>query len=239
MNKSFYIIIPAYNAASFLTQLVKDLTQFVSLQQILIVNDGSQDSTGELISKLGTQYLNHSVNQGKAKALHSGFEWGMKHSYQWAITMDADGQHASNDLPNFIEAIKNEDVNTSGLGALLGARNFGETMPKSRIFSNSTTTKVLERLAGQKLWDSQCGYRAYSLKALQQTGCLQLETQGFQWESEVLIKLAWGGYLFHRIPVLTIYNEQGSHISHFKDTIRFVQMWLRLLQEKRKYHANY
>lgn len=247
MDKSFYIIIPAYNAAEFLAQLVEDLTQYISLNQILIVNDGSKDTTGKLVPTLGTQFLNHSVNQGKAQALCSGFEWGLDHSYKWAITMDADGQHACDDLSNFITKLKQINEETTHLeeripadvGALLGARNFGETMPKSRVFSNATTTKVLENLAGQKLWDSQCGYRAYSLNALNRTGCLKLETRGFQWESEVLIKLAWSGYLFQRIPVQTIYNEQGSHISHFKDTLRFVQMWLRLLQEKRKYHANY
>lgn len=237
MSHPFFILIPAYEAAEFLPQLLKSLKDIVDPQQILIVNDGSQDRTEELAQSEGVQVCSHSQNQGKAQALITGFQWGMQEGYSWAITLDADGQHSPSDLNQFISQISSGD--TPSVGALLGAREFAGSMPRSRVFSNSTTTRILSYIAGQPLWDSQCGYRAYRLEALDQCRALEISTQGFQWESEVLVKMAWSQFQFIRIPVQTIYNDQGSHISHLSDTWKFIQMWCRLIFEKRKINGNH
>lgn len=236
MSHQFYILIPAYEAAEFLPQLLRALKAIVAPEQILVVNDGSQDHTQDVAQSEGVQVCHHSRNQGKAQALMTGFQWGMDRSYQWAITLDADGQHSPDDLNGFINQISS--LTNKSIGALLGARQFSGSMPRSRVFSNTTTTRILSFIAGQPLWDSQCGYRAYRLEALAQCRALEISTQGFQWESEVLVKMAWSQFQFTRVPVQTIYNDQGSHISHLSDTRKFIQMWCRLIFEKRKINGN-
>lgn len=239
---SYYVLIPAYNAGKYLTPLIQELTKYVELDSILIVDDGSQDDTQEILHQLGVHFILHDTNQGKAGALVSGFKWGIKKQKSWSITMDADGQHSPDDLQGFIRKIKELSVAGSNsndqFAAILGARDFSDSMPKARVFSNSITTAFLTRLSGQALWDSQCGYRAYQLDLLQSAGCLELETDGFQWESEVLVRLAWAGFYFDKMPIQTIYQKQGSHISHIDDTLKFIKMWHRLKKEKKYQNGN-
>ena len=169
------------------------------------------------------------INQGKASALKTGLETLEKQGFKFAISMDCDGQHSVENLEGFFKEI--ETVGNEFSGVLLGARSLSpKEMPFSRVLSNRITTAVLSKLAGQKLFDSQCGYRAYSLNLLSEYKAVK--SKGFQWESEVLVQISWLGNYVRKVPVHTIYGDEKSQISPFEDTFLFIQLWVRLLKEK-------
>lgn len=221
--ESWAIIIPLYQggdaARRFLLEIPIDLRS-----SVCIVNDGSRDGLVEELKDLEFHWVHHQTNRGKSAALCSGFEWALGQGKLWAISMDADGQHAWADLNRFIESWHQTKAEL-----YLGQRQFWQRMPWPRIASNTLTSWLMSIVCGQKLLDSQCGYRLYQLEALAQ---IKVDAQGFQWESEVLFALSqWGAKVCH-VPVQTIYGDEVSTIRPWRDTGRFMKLYWRLLQKK-------
>jgi glycosyltransferase involved in cell wall biosynthesis len=215
------IIIPAYNAVTTLNFLLARLLAFTPKHDIIVIDDGSSDSTAEAAKLSGVELIIHQYNRGKGAALRSGFELALNKGCEAVITIDADGQHDPAFIPNFIDLI-----DTGHWDIIVGSRRneFGR-MSFARYLSNSITTTVVSILAGQRIQDSQSGYRIIRSGVLKN---VKLNTSRYQMESELLIKAARQGF---KIGHLDITNIPGStsHISHFKDTLRFVGMALQTL----------
>lgn len=222
-DNSYCILIPVYNGAQVLGATLDRLTEFETPEHILVVDDGSVDGSGEIARQRGIEVLVQTPNQGKGQALRRGMQHLNENQVQWCITMDADGQHAPEDLAHFLNH-QVEGDGDSELGVIVGSRNFRDkSMPWERVFSNSVSTKLVEMVCGCRVWDAQCGYRAYNTSLLNKN-CLP-ENGRFEWESEVLVRAAHAGFLVSTVPVQTIYEEGNvSHISHVKDTWRFLKM---------------
>ena len=215
------IIIPAYNAASALNLLLARLLEFTPKHDIIVIDDGSTDNTAEAAKLSGVELIIHQHNRGKGAALSSGFELALNKGYEAVITIDADGQHDPIFIPNFINLI-----DTGHWDIIVGSRRnaFGR-MSFARYLSNSITTTVVSILAGTKISDSQTGYRIIRASFLK---AVKLKTSRYQMESELLIKAARQGF---KIGSLDITNIPGStsHISHLKDTLRFLIMAIQTL----------
>ncbi len=213
----FAIIIPAYKAEKELSLFLPDLLQKVDASQVLVINDGNTDKTEEVCLQFGIECITHPQNKGKGAALSTAFR-AWSHKTEWLITMDADGQHSPNDLKQFIERAYMASPTTA---LIAGARTMKlSTMPPERIFSNRSTSSFLSFLTKQNITDSQCGYRAYRSSFLQQIKC---SCNHFEMESEILIRLSKKGGSFQSTPIQTIYNGEVSHISHLKDTLRWIR----------------
>jgi glycosyltransferase involved in cell wall biosynthesis len=105
------VIIPAYNAGAVLGQVLSQTLAVMPPRQVIVVNDGSTDATGECAEQYGVSVIRHQQNRGKGAALKSGFQAVLaRPEIQAAITMDADGQHAPNHLPEFIRAFRKSPV---------------------------------------------------------------------------------------------------------------------------------
>ncbi len=140
--------------------------------------------------------------------------------WEWAIPLDADGQHDPADLEAFLSARPGPST-----GILAGARSrSGSNMPWHRRFSNASTTWLVSRLAGRPVHDAQCGYRAYRLEL---GGILPREGR-FDWEPQALILASRAGWGIDRIPVRTVYAGERSHMNLVSDTMRFLRMAWRL-----------
>jgi glycosyltransferase involved in cell wall biosynthesis len=215
------LIIPAYNAASTLNLLLARLLEFTPKHDIIVIDDGSSDRTAEVAKLSGVELIIHQHNSGKGAALRSGFELALNKGCDAVITIDADGQHD----PKYIPALA-DTMDTGHWGIVVGSRRneFGR-MSFARYLSNSITTTVVSILAGQRIADSQTGYRIIRTSVLEN---VKLETSRYQMESELLIKAARQGF---KIGHLDITNIPGStsHISHLKDTLRFLKMALQTL----------
>ena len=228
---SVALLIPAYKAADSLSRMLPALALKVPAAQILVVDDASADSTASVCASLGITCVSHRLNRGKGRALATGFERLIQKGFTFIVTMDADGQHAIDDLRSFVAALSGHPE----AGIVIGARAMRPgKMPLARIFSNRLTSLLLSLFTGQKIDDSQSGYRAYNVGFLKK---ISIEYDRFEMESEVILKAAALKYPVLFIEVQTLYCSDQSHIAHIPDTLRWiravVRVWFHLTVRRR------
>lgn len=217
------IVIPAFNEGKNLQNLLERISPVHTLEKVLVVDDGSKDDTSIVAKRAGSRFLIFENNQGKGLALRAGFIFAIKHRYEAVITMDADGQHDPDEIPKFLKKMKK-----SGADLIIGTREQNlSKMPFLRYFVNKTTSLVTSILAGVRVNDSQSGYRLIKSELLRK---INLNTQRFQMETEIIVKAVRANFSIDEIPIKTIYFENfKSYINPFIDTIRFIRLSLRML----------
>ena len=208
------IIIPAYNPPPTFSTLLKSIRE-ITANPIIIIDDGSTPKINMDYS--GVLVLRNRHNQGKGYTLIKGFKFAVNEGFTHAITIDADNQHDPELINSFLEYDEN-------INLVLGTRNFTEDMPIHRRISNKLTSYIISLLCGKTVLDSQCGYRRYKLKDV----CSEsFQEKGFQFESEVLIKLLRNNCTHANLEIPTIYNRENSSINNFSDTFKFISLILR------------
>lgn len=216
------IILPAFNAELFLGETLNEVLKFFPCQKIIVVDDGSSDQTISIAQALGVISMRHTKNLGKGTALMTGFNKATSLGWEWAITLDADGQHSPLDLESFLSVTVDPKV-----ALYVGTRRIlGTTMPIQRRLSNFLTTWIISKLAGQNVFDAQCGYRMYRLSSIQEAA-FPLEGR-FEFEAKVLVLLSRRGLLVKSVDIATVYTDNGSHMRIVQDTLRFIKMVWRL-----------
>jgi glycosyltransferase involved in cell wall biosynthesis len=213
------VVIPAYNAGATLDEVLSKTFISIPNRQVIVVDDGSTDSTTAIAERHGVKLIRHGQNRGKGAALKSGFAGALTAPQVRAvITMDADGQHLPKHLAEFIRAFRESPVDL-----IIGCRELRwPAMPLFRVVSNRVTSAFLSWRLGIKIPDSQSGYRLHSRRLLEQ---LKLCTNGYEMESELLLKAGSAGMKVHFIPIATIYSSEESHIRGWRDMWRFIKMW--------------
>jgi len=208
------IVIPAFNEAKRIGPVVEGARRHAV---VVVVDDGSADGTAEVAAGAGAVVLRQPVNQGKGAALAAGFAYAREHGFDAVITMDADGQHAPSELPRFIAAFRAHRP-----AVVVGSRMDNlKDMPFVRRWTNIIMSWMLSRRMGQRVPDTQCGYRLYRQDVLPY---LAVDAQRFAAESEVLLNLAARGFTIESVPVSTIYGDEKSKINPVVDTVRFFGM---------------
>ena len=199
-NMRICVIIPAYNEAKNVGSVVSGARQFI--EDVVVVDDGSTDDTPARARQAGAILLEHKANQGKGVALKTGFDFALEKGYDAVITLDADGQHDPAEIPQFLQAAEEADV-------VVGTRAANLTgMPLIRRFTNKMSSWILSGLAGQRLTDTQSGYRLIKTRVLKKA---KTKTTGFEAESEILLEAIGRGFRVVEIPIRTIYGGAKSH----------------------------
>ncbi len=216
----YLILIPAYNSELSIRPLIGQLRKELSTVTctIVVVNDGSTDNTEKIAVGLGIQTISHNRNLGKGNALRSGFTFAQDEGFDAIVTIDADLQHDPSVLPRMMSQFEAEKSDI-----LIGVRHFSGGMSWARRLSNSVTSAAMTIKTGVRIPDSQSGYRIMKTKSVKS---LNLRTGRYETESEILIKLARQNARFGFYPIPTIYNNEKSYIDHFRDTLRFIKMYL-------------
>lgn len=213
------VIIPAYNEAQGIGNLIEDVRAFGL--DTLVIDDGSIDNTSHIAKDKGAIVLSNKRNLGKGTALRLGFEFALKNNYDAVITMDADGQHSPKDLPKFLAALNTQTA------IVIGSRmESAQNMPLVRLLTNKFMSYLLSKACRQRIPDSQCGFRLINLRVLKE---FNLSTSRYEIESEVLIRVSRLGYKILSVPIETIYRHTKSQINPFIDTLRFIRFMLREL----------
>ena len=214
------VTIPAYNAAKTLSQLICLVKRLHHDFDVLIVDDGSADESGEVARVAGAIVLTHDGNRGKGEALKTGFAYAVAHDYDAVITLDADLQHDPTEIQCFLNAYSDDQT------ILVGIRRRDKTMPFARKVSNSLTSFVSSVFCGVRIQDSQSGYRLIPTAILKN---ITLSSSRFDLEPELLIKAARAGYDVKSVGISTIYHAGRSWINPPIDTIRFLIMLVKSL----------
>ncbi len=207
------VIVPTYNNEKTLKRVLDSVLTFTS--NIIIVNDGSTDTTATILKDYSNLVqIHHAKNSGKGTALRNGFKKAIELNYEYAITIDSDGQHFASDIPTFIEAIEKEQN-----ALLIGSRNMTtDDVPKKSSFGNKFSNFWFWFETGIKLEDTQSGYRLYPLQLIPR----KYFTNKFEFEIEVIVRSAWKGIPVKNIPIQVLYDptERVSHFRPFKDFTR-------------------
>lgn len=210
---NFCVIVPTYNNHKTLKKVLDSILDFTS--NVIIVNDGSTDETSEILKQYSqlTQ-IHHAKNSGKGMALRNGFKKAIQMNFEYAITIDSDGQHFASDIPNFITEIQSQPNSL-----LIGSRNMTqENVPKKSSFGNKFSNFWFWFETGIRLDDTQSGFRLYPLQLIPK----KYYTTKFEFEIEVIVRSAWKGIVVKNIPIQILYDpaERVSHFRPFKDFTR-------------------
>jgi len=213
------VVIPTYNESAAIGGLVNKI--LVQKLDILVIDDGSSDDTALIAGKNGAEVIINSKNLGKGAAIVKGFRYAVDKGYDAVITMDGDGQHLPEEIPKFLQ----KSYETSA-GILIGNRmSRVKNMPWLRIFTNWFMSWILSKITGQRIPDSQCGYRLIRREVFHD---LSLKTSKYETESEILIKAARKNFKIDSVVIDTIYVRHKSYINPFIDTFRFFRLLIRI-----------
>jgi glycosyltransferase involved in cell wall biosynthesis len=212
--KKVCVIIPTYNNHKTLKRVIDGVLHYTT--NVIVVNDGSTDTTSEIINSYSTiDSISILKNQGKGNALRLGFKKAIESGFHYAITIDSDGQHFPDDIPVFLEELDKNDSNI----LLIGSRNMNqEGVPKKSSFGNKFSNFWFWFETGIQLEDTQSGYRLYPLLQIPK----KYFTKKFEFEIEVIVRSAWKGAVVKNIPVKILYDptERVTHFRPFKDFTR-------------------
>ena len=225
LNGAALVLIPCYNEEKKIALVVQEVRGMG--YETLVVDDGSTDKTSDILRSLDTHFLISSDNRGKGAALQLGFRWFLDRSYDVLVMMDADGQHEAAEIPKFIRTL-----HESKADIVVGNRleNPGP-MPFLRVCTNRFMSALLSSLAGQKIPDTQCGFRALRRRVLEK---IRLSCTRFEIESEMLLEAAKEGFRIQSLPVRALYKkgDRESNIHPLVDTVRFFKFVRPYLSKK-------
>ncbi|RLD81391.1 MAG: DUF2062 domain-containing protein [Bacteroidetes bacterium] len=219
------VIIPTFNNQNTLKRVIEGVLYYTN--DVIIVNDGSTDDTSKILENYKDLTQIHFVkNKGKGAALREGFKIAYQNNYNYAITIDSDGQHYPNDIPVFLNELEKDDRYL-----LIGSRNMThDSVPKGSSFGNKFSNFWYWAETGNRLSDTQSGYRLYPLNPLHR---IKFYTNKFEFEIEVIVKAAWNGVPVKNVPIKVLYdkNERVSHFRPYKDFARIsvLNTWLVLV----------
>jgi glycosyltransferase involved in cell wall biosynthesis len=209
-------VIPCFNEGATIATLVAAVRQY--LPSVIAVDDGSTDDTSNLAGGAGAVVVGHQRNLGKGAALRTGLSLALKQGFEWALTLDGDGQHAPEDLPAFLRCAEE-----TGASLVVGDRmSNAQAMPWLRRQVNRWMSRKLSRLAGKPLSDTQCGLRLIHLGTW---AALPLKTERFEVESETLMAFLAAGLRVEFVPIRVIRSGRRSHIHPVADSLRWLKWW--------------
>ncbi len=215
--KNIGVIIPAFNAEGTIGTVIAGVAKYIQSGNIIVVDDGSSDTTASVAASMGVQVLSHPANRGKGAALQTGFDSVLQTTLDAIITMDADLQHPPDFIPQFTGMYSSDKYDI-----IIGSRFHNKKgMPFHRVLSNTITTFLVSARTAKNIADSQSGYRLIDRKVLES---VRLKSFGFEAETEFIIKAAAHGFRFGFVPIDTVYAGEKSHMRHFSTTINFVKV---------------
>lgn len=213
------IIIPAYNEEKSIRVIVTESLQYSD--NVIVVNDGSTDNTLEQLQGLPIKLLSNPTNCGKGASLMNGFKCAQSLNVRAAITIDADTQHDPKDIPNFIGAMLQYPDHL-----IIGARLHNkENAPRYRYIANQVADFFISWAAGERIMDTQSGYRLYPMNLLET--CLKdARHHTFAFESAFLIDSTRQGFPPAVIAIHSHYPDDSrqSHYRPLVDTAKIVLM---------------
>lgn len=218
-TEKVFIVVPAWNEAKNLPQVLADLRQYFPAEQTVVVDDGSRDATYQLAKQSGVVALRHIINRGQGAALQTGNDYALSHGATAIVHFDADGQHQAGEISEWLKPILADEVEV-----VLGSRFLGKkakNLPLSKKIFFKLIIPWHNLFTGLHLTDLHNGTRVLSRLAAEKIKITQDEMAH---NSEIQGQIAKYKLSYREVPVEIIYNQYGrglkTGIKIFKDLIK-------------------
>jgi len=216
--------IPAYNEEKNISEIIKKLQKITN--KIIVCDDGSSDSTGQIAKEMGVLVVQHETNLGYGAAIRSIFLKAREEKSEFLITLDSDGQHRIEDIQTVLEPLQ-----TGKADIVIGSRflnNNGKNVPSYRKVGIQILTKLANTSLEQNITDSQSGFRGYGKDVIEN---VTPSESGMGVSNEILIKASKQGLKIVEVPIIILYDgDTSTHnpISHGSSvlisTLKFISM---------------
>ncbi len=220
LKMEFYVIIPAHNEEKNIGSVIEKTKKVVEGKRIIVVDDGSRDSTFSEAKKHGIIAIRHIINLGKGAALRTGCSYAGRKGAEAFVFIDSDGQHNPADLPRLVNALDGNDI-------AFTYRNMKSShMPLIKKFGNRFIDAAIKLLFGIRAMDTQCGYKAMTRQAYDKLGLI---SNDYSIESEIVAKTGKYKLRFTQLPIETVYVDRYKGTTVF-DGINIVMklLWWKL-----------
>ena len=208
MTGRLAVAIPAFEAEATVGRVVRRSVAMGA--DVIVVDDGSRDATGDAARACGVPVLTHDVNFGKGRALKTAFDYLFSRGYEAVVTIDADGQHPPEELPKLLTPWR------EGADLVLGTRShLYAAMGRVRRASNGTSSWLISQVAGATLPDCQTGFRLYRRSLIEAIG---FPEPRFEAESAVLVRAVRKGFRVVGVPV-RLDKADGRATSHYRPVV--------------------
>lgn len=225
------VLVPSYNSGLLLRSTVSAV--LAVWPDVVVVTDGSTDGSDRTLDDMlpahaGLKILHLAQNGGKGHAVLQGALWALQAGYTHALTMDADGQHPAQAVPDFIALSR-----SAPQALVLGVPVFGPEAPALRVWGRKLSNILIGMETGGTVKDCLFGFRVYPLKPLVTVLQASRFMRGFDFDPEVAARMVWQGVpALNKPAAVQYFNAAEGGISHFhyvRDNTRLVFMHLRLL----------
>lgn len=214
-------LIPCYYEEKHIREVASAAKQQLDL--VLVVDDGSTDATADEGRASGAEVIRHEKNAGKGAAIKTGLRALLaRDSVEYVLILDGDGQHLPAEIPAFLAS-----ANETSAPMIVGNR-MGDVrdMPFVRKCTNRYMSWTISRVIGQRVPDTQCGFRMFHRSLAAEF--LSTESAGFDFETEMLAIAARKGCKIADAKVSTVYGDEVSKIHPVRDTLKFFKLLNRL-----------
>ena len=217
------VCIPAYNEEAKINYVVKKALHYVD--KVVVCDDGSSDNTATLAKKAGAVVISHKTNQGYGAAISTLFDYCRKNNAEIMVTLDGDGQHNPDQIPDLISVIIKHNVDV-----VIGSRSLKDdkNLPSYRKTGIKIITSTINSATNLKVTDSQSGFRAYSKTAID---LIRPTESGMSASTEILLKISNNGLSMAEVPITVSYTgdtstehpvTHGSHV--IGTTLKYVSI---------------
>jgi glycosyltransferase involved in cell wall biosynthesis len=205
----YWVVIPSYNEAATVCEVAARARR--QCPNVIVVDDGSVDGTAQALAGLDVTVLRNDENRGKAGSLTRGFDHALAHGAAGVITLDADGQHAPEEIPSFLEQTVQYPA-----AFIIGARRRDQRQASFwRYAANRIADFWIGWAAGRPIEDSQSGFRLYPARLLRAVTIPHGRRESFVYESEILIEAARQGFDLRHV-IVSATPRSGPSPSHFR-----------------------
>ncbi len=196
------LAIPVYNEEKYVARVLNRVRRFAS--DILVIDDGSTDSTPMLLAQQQVEVVRHATNRGYGRSMQDAFRWAECDDFDWLITMDCDEQHEPEAIPRFLQAIREDDADVISGSRYLSTASPADAPPEDRRAINRVITDELNTRLNLALTDSFCGFKAYRVDAIKH---LELDVDGYAFPMQFWVQAVANDLTIREIPVRLIYND--------------------------------
>jgi len=221
----YLIAIPVYNEQRYVLRVLDRVLRHA--EHVLVIDDGSTDSTPCLLPQKPVEVIRHARNRGYGHSLLDAFRWARVDGFDWVVTMDCDEQHEPESIPDFLDAIARDEADVISGSRYLNPHLDADSPPENRRAINRIITEELNATLGLDISDAFCGFKAYRVRALEG---LTLDCQGYAFPMQFWVQAVAHGLRISEIPVRLIYNDptrtfggplddDDVRLAHYRDVL--------------------